>query len=374
MTEAIRNVWVGLFVVTGLGALGLLMVWFGETPTWLGGNEWTLRITDVRELRGVGDGSPVYLNGVEIGRVKTLEFENPERPDHGVVVVALINNRYSVPRGAFAKIYGAMLGFGAGRIEILVEPGRGLELLPRDGAQIQGEMRSFIGEVVSKEFLDALERAVIHIGELTEKWTPVGENLALLLEQRSVEAVSAPGAQERGLTPNLATAIERIDTMVTNLNAVLGDAAVQDDVKSAVRDLKGAALQLRGTVEVWNEESRKLAENLNTGVDRTEEILDRSFAHLTRVLEHVDDAATSLAIVLQATREGKGTAGMFVHDPRLYESAVLSFDRLAEALGTLQRILGKIERDGYITVGQAPSGMLRKDFAVPGASVPASRD
>lgn len=374
MTESMRNVWVGLFVVTGLVALGVLMVWFGETPTWLGGNEWTLRITDVRELRGVGDGSPVYLNGVEIGRVKALEFENPERPDHGVVVMARINNRYSVPRGAFAKVYGATLGFGAGRIEILVEPGRGLELLPREGAQIQGEMRSFVGEVVSKEFLDALERAIIHIGDLTEKWTPVGENLALLLEQRGVDAIAAPGARERGLTPNLTTAVERIDTLVANLNTVLGDAAVQDDVKSAVRDLKGAAQQVRGTIELWNEESRKLADNLNAGVDRTEENLDRSFAHLTRVLDRVDDAATSLASVLQSTREGKGTAGMFFHDPRLYESAVLSLDRLAEALGTLQRILGKIERDGYITVGQAPSGMLRKDFPVPGASGPAPRD
>ena len=77
MNETSRNFWVGLFVVLSLGALGVLMVWFGEAPSWLGSGEWTLRIEGVKELRGIGDGSPVTLNGVEIGRVNRLEFEDP---------------------------------------------------------------------------------------------------------------------------------------------------------------------------------------------------------------------------------------------------------------------------------------------------------
>ena len=147
MTEPARNFWVGGFVVVSLIVLATLMAWFGETPEWLGGNEWTLRIIRVRELRGIQPGSPVGLNGVEIGRVKAVEFIKPDRPDVGVTIVTRINDRYSIPEGAFAKVYGATLGIGTGHIDILVEPGTGeYRLLPRKDAEITGEMRSIVNE------------------------------------------------------------------------------------------------------------------------------------------------------------------------------------------------------------------------------------
>jgi len=92
MTEPARNFWVGGFVLVSTIVLATLMAWFGETPEWLGGNEWTLEIIGVRELRGLQPGSPVHLNGVEIGRVKALEFMNADRPDRGVTIVTRIRD------------------------------------------------------------------------------------------------------------------------------------------------------------------------------------------------------------------------------------------------------------------------------------------
>ena len=95
MKEGSRNLLVGVFVLSSFAVLGVLMTWFGEAPSWLGGSEWELRITDVAELSGVAEGSPVHLNGVEIGRVKRLEFEDPGRPGLGVVVVAGIRKTHT---------------------------------------------------------------------------------------------------------------------------------------------------------------------------------------------------------------------------------------------------------------------------------------
>ena len=50
MNERMRNFLVGLFVVASLTVLGVLMVWFGETPSWLPSSEWDLRITGVSDL------------------------------------------------------------------------------------------------------------------------------------------------------------------------------------------------------------------------------------------------------------------------------------------------------------------------------------
>ena len=100
MKESTRNMLVGVFVMASLGALAVMMVWFGETPEWLRRNEWALTITGVRDLRGIGEGSPVKLNGGEIGRVSSLGFHDREHPERGVVIIARIEKQYSIPRGA----------------------------------------------------------------------------------------------------------------------------------------------------------------------------------------------------------------------------------------------------------------------------------
>ena len=365
MKESTRNLLVGLFVIVSLVVLGLLMTWFGEAPSWLGGSEWTLRISGVKQLRGVGDGSPVNLNGVDIGRVKSLEFEDPQRPGRGVVIVAGIKNMYSIPSNAWAKVYGATLGFGTGHIVIMVPDDGRVEPLNKKQATIRGEMHSLIGEIISKEMVDSVETTIKHIGDLAAAAEPVAANLAVLLERRTVADVAVPGALESGATPNLATVVERLDRLVENINLVLGDANVQGDVKSAVRDLREATLGLKETMAVWQTESQRISENLNAGIDRTEANLDKSFAKLNAVIEKLDDVSGSLSRIALAVDRGEGTAGLLVRDPRLYEAAVLTFDRLTELVGTIQRVAGKIEEDGYITIGQTTAvGTFTKEFPV----------
>ncbi len=365
MKEGTRNLLVGLFVVSSFIVLGLLMVWFGEAPSWLGGSEWTLRITGVQELSGIGEGSLVNLNGVEVGRVKALEFEDPERPDRGVAIVTRIKNRYSIPQGAYAKVYGATLGFGTGRIELCVKPGVRVEPLPKEFALIRGEMHSIVGEIIDKELVGSVEQTITHIGNLAEAMKPVAKNVAELLEQRTVADVSQPDAAERGITANVATMIERIDNLAAHINAVLGDEHMQEDVKAAVGDLKDATEELRETVALWKTESRRISDNVNAGIDRTGEDLEQSFVKLNEVLDHLDDATKSMAVMLHQVAQGQGTAGLLARDERLYEAAVVSMERLSELIATVQRIAGKIEEDGYITIGRkTPVGTLTKDFPV----------
>jgi len=347
MNENMRNFMVGLFVLASLSVLGLLMVWFGETPSWLPSSEWELRITGVSELSGVGEGSSVRLNGVDIGRVSALEFENVQRPGQGVVIIARIQKEYSIPQGATAKVYGATFGFGSGHIDISVPPDSTHEPLDKEFAQIRGEMRSVIGEMISKDLVKSVERTIAHIGDLSAAAAPVATNLSLLLEQRSIASTRAPGGKD----PNLSTVIERIDRLIANVNAVLGDEDVQGDIKAVIGDLKLASGELRELMALWQRESQRISDNANAGIDRTEENLERSFAKLNDLLDHLDDAATGLARVMHDASEGKGTIGLLARDDRLYEAGVLTLERFSELIATLQRVFGKIEQDGYINVG-----------------------
>lgn len=371
MKESVRNFLVGLFVVLSFVVLGVLMMWFGEAPSWLGGSEWTLRITGVQELSGVGEGSPVKLNGVAIGRVQSLEFENPSRPDQGVVIVTGIKKIYTVPSNAIAKVYGATLGFGTGHIELIVEPGVGAEPLDQKLATVPGEMRSIIGELISKEMVSSVEETIRNIGDLAESATPVMNSAAALMQQRTTAQVDRRGAAAQGMTANLSTVIERLDKLVANMNAVLGDEDVQEELKTAVTNLKDATGNLRTTVSLWQTESLRLSENLNTAIDGTEENLDETFRKLTAVLDRLDDASSSLAAMLRGMEAGEGTLGLLVRDERLYESAVVTLERFSELVASFQRITAKIEEDGYITFAQkTPVGTFTKKFPIGGSDSP----
>lgn len=361
MTEPARNFWVGNFVVVSLVVLATLMAWFGETPEWLGGNEWTLEVIGVRELRGLQPGSPVNFNGVEIGRVKALKFMNVDRPDRGVTIVTRIKDQYSVPSGAVARVYGATLGIGTGHIDIHVAPGA-YALLPKVDAQIEGEMRSIVNEIITKDMIDTVQRTITNFGNFADAATPVAANLAALLEPRTVAQVGEPGTD---VAPNVATVIERIDGLVANLNSVLGDVNVQGDVKAVVHDLKSATAEFKATMELWKASSRKVADKFDTGIDQTVENLDRTFANLNELLDSLDAGAKSLASSLQLISEGHGTAGRLIRDERLYEAAVLSIERFGEAMATLQRFLSKVEIDEFIRIGTPTSGPFTKKFAVP---------
>ena len=366
MTEKARNFWVGTFVLTSGLVLGSLMVWFGEVPDWIISSEWSLRITGVRELSGVSEGSSVNLNGVEIGRVRTIGFVNAEQPDQGVVITAGIKHQFSVPTDAVAHIYGATLGFGMGHIDIVPSPNVSALPIPRKDAEIQGEMKSKIAELISRETIDAIEKTITRIGDLAAAATPVAKNLGDIFEQRGISQVEAPGAAQRGVIANISTVLERLDRFIANLNVMLGDENLQEDVKSGVGNLKDATEELRQTIALWNTESRRIADQVNSGIDQTVQNLNRSFVNLNRFLENLDEAATSLATALRHIAEGHGTAGLLVRDERLYEAAVLAIERFGAVMANLEVFTEKIKDDGYIIVGKAPTGLLKKRFPVGG--------
>jgi hypothetical protein len=227
-------------------------------------------------------------------------------------------------------------------------------------------MRSVIGELINKEMVNSVERTIRQIGDLSAAAAPVATNLALLVEQRNIASTRAPGGKD----PNLSTVIERIDQLIANVNAVLGDEDVQGDVKAVIGDLKKAGGELRDMMALWQRESRRISDNANAGIDRTEENLERSFAKLNDLLDHLDDAATGLARVMHDASEGKGTMGLLARDDRLYESGVLAMERLADLIGTLQRVFGKIEQDGHFTVDIPTAlGAVRREIPISAAQV-----
>ena|GEM_PF-106598 len=366
MKEQRRNVMVGAFMVAGLAALGIVLVMFGDAPEWLGGAEWTLEI-HVTQLRGAPEGTPVNLNGVQVGRVGALKFANRARPDLGVAVIALIKDHYDVPQGAYAVIYKPELGVGRGHIEIVVPEGGAGPLIGREDARIRGEMGSTWHEIVPETLMSGLERTVRQIGDFAAALTPVAEDLHELFKTSPVALVDDP-AQAGRVTANLYTVIQRSDQTLKHVNDVFGDPDVKSALRESVENLrqmtedgKLVVADFRETAATLKNDSARIAAKFEAGIDDTTANIDQLSRKAMPVLDQMAELTANLNRVSLDLADGRGTAGKLLRDDRLYEKLVLLVDRISDMVSTIGRIADKTERQGYLDLAahkESPFGAV----------------
>ena len=355
MTEIKRNTLIGLFMVGGLTALGVLMVMFGETPSWLGGAEYIVRIKVSDHVTGIEDGTAVFLNGIQIGRVTGLEFVDPSAPEKGVYVISRIKETYRIPGGVDAVCVGPVLGLGRGRIELVAHASNLPPIKP--GEAITGKTRSPLDDAIPQTMMSSLEKTVVSVGHFADELTPVAADLHQLLEKRSIDEVDASVETAEQLRANLYTAVQRLERLLKHIDELAGDPAIIDGIRESVANVKAMTADGRNAFRDIRETSAALKANtaqLTTRMDATVDHFDRRVNQLADaalpVLDQTAKAAANLRVASGYLAEGKGTLGRLLTDDRLYEVAVLSFERALDMIDSLRRLFARFERTGRIGI------------------------
>lgn len=351
MSEFRRNLLVGFFMLAGLGTAATLMVLFGEHPTWLGGAEYELSIR-VNRLSGVQEGTPIHMNGVEVGRVGRVEFVNAHKPYEGVKIIALIRNQYDIPKGTRAVILSSPIGIGRTRIELAVSiTGDELIMLPREGAGIRGEMGNPLADILPPTLMPTLERTGLEIGNLAADLRPVASDLHDLLEKRTVGEVDDPAASARRITATLHTVVQRFDETLRHWNDIMGDPEFKAGVRQSVENIrdmtadgKQTFADLRETAATLKTDVRQISDELQMAVQDARGQINR----LGPVLDGTAELAGNLNRVAVQMAEGEGTLGLLLRDARLYEAMRVSLERLTDLIDSLRRLAAKFERQGYV--------------------------
>lgn len=354
MTEARRNTMIGLFMVTGVTALGVLMVIFGETPSWLGGAEYEVRIQLRDRVTGIEEGTPVFLNGIKIGRVANLEFIDPRAPEMGVFVVSRIRETYEIPGGVEALCIGPILGLGRGRVELIATQS---DLPPiKPGEAIAGKIKSPMDDAIPETMLTSLEDTVISVGNFAEQLTPVAVDLHRLLEMRSTEEVDATAETAEALNANLFTAIQRLDTFIRDLDRLAADPQIIEGIRESVANIRAmttdgrvAMGEIRQTATTLRTDSARIVDRMDTTIARVDRRANEIADAAIPVLNETAKAAANLRVATSYLAEGKGTVGRLLTDDRLYEVATLSFERALDMIDSLRRLFARFERNGRIS-------------------------
>ena len=125
MQRRTMDLWVGLFVIAGIGALLILALKVGNLGTYSEAQSYTL-IGNFENVGGLKIRAPVKSAGVVVGRVMDIQFSTKT---FEAAVTMKIDKRYQFPKDTFASILtsgllGAQyIGLAAGGEEGMLKSG-----------------------------------------------------------------------------------------------------------------------------------------------------------------------------------------------------------------------------------------------------------
>jgi len=338
MNDFGKNLIVGVFVLAGLIALGAMIVIFGEAPYAL-----TPSYIVTMQFPAAGPvrpDDPVFLNGIEIGQVKSIQ----PLPDirKGVKVVCTINAKYRIPVDAVPLLREQTLALGKPAIRINVGPDNAQESLPTDDTGVlKGEVAGGIAELIPKSTIQDLQNAGRALTRLAQALEPVAHDLHELLKPTLVEEVDATTQPDKPLA-NVSTVVQRFDLAIKNFNRVMGDPENQRNLAVMTKNFR-----------IVSERGLVLADRLVGLAERVDKLAtsaDDRLKRLSRALTDNSDKLSKLLVRLSKAADllnsPKGSWGKFVNDPELYESLTLTTRRLQLALEDLRGLLRQWQEKG----------------------------
>jgi phospholipid/cholesterol/gamma-HCH transport system substrate-binding protein len=363
MSERSRNIGIGIFVLGALIAIAILIVKFSET-TELFGTGYKVSAAFSKVL-GMRDGLEVALAGVSVGRVLRVDLRNRHDPSEGAVVVMEIRDQFMIPSGSTATVVSPLMGQPMVNI---VPPAQPTPPVPRDGtAMLQGEQLNPLSQIIDPKTMATLEQTTAQVGQLAAALAPAARDLHELLEKRTIAEVnaahraatmpaSAPSTQE--VTANLYTAVQRLQDVLARIDAIVGDPAVQSNIKEAIANIHAASADAREAAagfRTFSQQAQQAATKADASLAKLDATLDathRNIDELGKSLLANSDKMSKMfdnfIMVSHELAEGKGTLGMLLNDPQFYEELLLTVQRLKAAAVDLQVLIRTWQKQGLL--------------------------
>jgi len=285
-----------------------------------------------KNVGGLTPTTIVTLNGLKVGYVREIYFA--ENLSGDLIVKIAIHNNFPLPKGTSAEIASSdLLGskvvkLNLGKSEILLQANDTLD---------------------TKMEADIMQQVNEQIAPLKAKAERMIENLDSI-----VTAISKILSNES--QHNISESIRQINLTMTNLEGISGN------LNDVVTDQKK---NLSSTISNLSE----VTGNLKTNSTKLEHIMDNfsSFSdslakmELNSTIEHVNSSVANLQTILSKIDTSKGTLGMLINDPRLYQNLNQTNENLNRLLVDFRLNPKKYIHFSAIDLGREGSTSTLKD-------------
>ena len=287
MATRSQKVRVGVFTAVVGAVAAVVLVAFGGMRFWEKKHHYTIVFDDT--VYGLDRGSLVFLNGIKVGSVKSIE---PAPEDLRKVRVS-IEVKADAPIHRDTKAMLQLAGITGLRIIDLQGGTYAAETLP-DGAQIQ----------TGKTLIDRLqlraEQLVDQSGEIMAKASKIADNVATLTDPKQFEGVHEIIANTKTATGNLVTMSETLTASAAESRVAL---------KQTLVHVNGSIDQLDATVASVGETARTATQKLNGQVSQVLDNANELVVGMKGVVVRNGQVLTNtLADLRQASRSFKELA------------------------------------------------------------------
>ncbi len=360
MNPKSSNFLVGVTTLAGLAGLAFLLMMFGYASVW---SEKGFRIAiALNHASGLNNGSRVRFAGIDVGRVMDISLHNPSEGKTGVLVTALIEQKYSqqIPYDVSASIESPLIG-GSPAVGLRVlKPDPLAETSPDTlpatqqahpqwlsdrGVEnpIQGTQSDLVSQFTAeiraalKEPMKDLRTATESFTQLSGEWTSVGSNIKELTSQRTLDQVNLDPSKANlySITLRVDQRVKEIEKVVEGLDKWVNDKKLREDITETAAKARSVMAKLDKGADEFNGLAKDTREQVNA--------LARKYI---ATADELSSAMNSAKKLLDQARAGEGTTGKLINDPALYNNLNDSVKRIEAAMADIQLLVRKWKDEG----------------------------
>jgi phospholipid/cholesterol/gamma-HCH transport system substrate-binding protein len=322
-----RDVVVGIFVILGLGALGWMILKFGDLPTMVTRMKSFQVLVQFPTAPGVMKDTPVRFCGYQVGRVTTVmspevrEDRNTHQRYHQTLCILSINKRYvDIPSNVEVKLM--TRGLGSSYLELKVDPAK-LPAPPRDP---NDPSSCFLKEGMPLQGSTGM----------TSEFFPEES-------QKKLESL-----------------VGDIRAFVGNANHIIGDPNNQRHFKTTLANLSKTSEAFPATVDQaiammkdaqkTMEEFRRLATTGGETLKNADGEVERLVASMVATSNEIGKTVGQLRLAMEKVNNGQGSAARIINDGRLYESLLENTTQLNVLLKDLKTLIDKVSEKGLRSI------------------------
>ncbi|MDR1740065.1 MAG: MlaD family protein [Bacteroidales bacterium] len=254
---------------------------------------------------GIVASSPVFINGMKVGRVSKIDFVNES--DRRIKMTINVLKKYPLPKGSIASLEAN--GLMGGKCIVII-PGNSPEEM-QNGDEL-------IARTVPN-LLDNIDPIKHKVSDMMTSIDSLLSNINTVLNNEGVR--------------NLTESFEHLNASLKNI------AAITEDAKDLVSSEKAHIQQIVRNAESITQTLKQNEKKLDNIITNFSDISDTiAKAQIAQTLRSLNTSVANLSAALEKINKGEGTAGKLISDEKLYNN-------LEQATGELNSLLKDLQEN-----------------------------